>query len=359
MSIRDVLKSAPCLLPIAVFLREYIDQRVNASGPRRVVSTCEASAQQTTNRRIAERLIPSPSWMGRSLSRLHLVSLPLPRMITPGDPAFNDGKLRQGIRQRQHDEEKLRMLQLDVQKAHGSGDPERIRQIFVKITEIAFGQGVTAQMREDFMARYGCAGWTDDVLDALVDLADSRGIVEIGAGHGQWARALTERYARVGEGRSKAFDFVLAYDDMTELPLSTTIYHKRTQPANDFFFSKVLPCSNIASVLRQWSCRGRVLMLVYPPPGNLALETIKSYVELGPENDTVVYVGEGRGGATANDALFDFLEGGNWALIDVKDVLSQPGGKGFEKLFIFKHVSVSSSLNQPSQRVAVFHRSRY
>jgi hypothetical protein len=217
-----------------------------------------------------------------------------------------------------------------------------MHQIFAKITEIAFGPGVTAQMREDFLARYGCTGWTDDVLDTLVDLADSRGIVEIGAGHGQWARALTEKYAKAGESRSKAFDFVLAYDDMTELPLSTKVYHQRTQPANEFFFSKVLPCSDVASVLRQWSCRGRVLMLVYPPPGNLALETIKCYVELGPENDTVVYVGEGRGGATANDALFDFLEGGDWALIDVRDVLSQPGGKGFEQLFIFRHLSVRS-----------------
>ena len=263
-------------------------------------------------------------------------------MIAPGDPAFNNGKLKQGIRQRQHDDEKLRTLQMDVQKAHRSGDREAMHQIFAKITEIAFGPGVTAQMREDFLARYGCTGWTDDVLDTLVDLADSRGIVEIGAGHGQWARALTEKYAKAGESRSKAFDFVLAYDDMTELPLSTKVYHQRTQPANEFFFSKVLPCSDVASVLRQWSCRGRVLMLVYPPPGNLALETIKCYVELGPENDTVVYVGEGRGGATANDALFDFLEGGDWALIDVRDVLSQPGGKGFEQLFIFRHLSVRS-----------------
>ena len=345
MSIKDVLRKAPCLLPVAALVSGLHDQTMRTNGFPSFVSTCEASAQQRTPRHTADRLIPSPSWMQRSLSRLYLASLPLPRVIGPGEPAFNDAKLQQCIRQRQRDEEKLKALQLDVQEAQESRDPEKIRHMFVKITETAFGAGVTAQMREDFLARYGCTGWNDDILDSLVALAYTRGIVEIGAGHGQWARALTEKYAQVGEGRTKAFDFVLAYDDMTGLPLSTTVYHQRTQPANDFFFSRILPCTDVASVLRQWTCRGRVLMLVYPPPGNLALETIKSYVELGPENDTVVYVGEGRGGATANDALFDYLEGGDWALIDVKDVLSQPGGKGCEKLFIFKHLSVSSILD--------------
>lgn len=269
-------------------------------------------------------------------------------MIVPGEPAFNDAKLKQGIRQRQRDDEmKVRALQVDVQKALESGDRERIHQIHLKLHEITFGVGVTPQIREDFLARYGCTGWTDDILDALVDLADNRGIVEIGAGHGQWARALTEKRAQVDRTRSNAFDFVLAYDNMSDLPLSTKVYHQRTQPAHDFFFSKVSPCTDIESVLRQWTCRGRVLMLVYPPPGDLALDSIKAYVKLGPENDTVIFVGEGRGGANADDAFFDYLESGNWALIDIKDVLSQPGGKGYEKLFIFKHLSVRSILDCP------------
>jgi len=161
--------------------------------------------------------------------------------------------------------------------------------------------------------------------------------VEIGAGNGQWARALTDYYRKVIQDPPIAFEFVLAYDDMTELPLSPKVYHKHTQPAHDYFYSRVRECKDgVTAVFRQWSTRGRILLLVYPPPTSLALETIKSYVEMGPENDTVVYVGEGRGGSTANDQLFDYLEEQGWILLQVMKVQSQPGDKGFEKLFILR-----------------------
>jgi hypothetical protein len=280
----------------------------------------------------------------KSLFSIYLGSLPLPRKITPGDPAFSDSKLKSGIRQRRRDEQSLRSLQVEIHRAHQSRDPQRIRQLFEKVTEIAYGKGISPQIREDFMAKYGCTGWTDAILDELVRLAEKRGIVEIGAGHGQWARAVTEHFTKVipDEDRPKAFDFVLAYDDMTELPLSTSVYHKHTQPAHDYFFSKVNQSKDIHSVLRQWSCRGRVLMLVYPPPGAMARESIEAYTEMGPENDTVVYVGEGRGGSTADASLFDYFESGHWALVKVMNVQTQPGDKGYEKLFIFKRQRASS-----------------
>jgi hypothetical protein len=72
----------------------------------------------------------------------------------------------------------------------------------------------------------------------------------------------------------------------------------------------------------------------------MAVETVKAYVDLGPENDTVVYVGEGRGGANANDALFDYLESGDWAVMQVLPVKSPPGGKGYAKLYILKRLKV-------------------
>ena len=179
------------------------------------------------------------------------------------------------------------------------------------------------------------------MLNALVDLADSRGFVEIGAGNGQWARALTERYKewRISD-TNRAFEFVLAFDDMSELPLSPEIYHEHTQPAHDYFYSRVQKCNNAQSVLRQWPSRGRVLLLVYPPPGPMAVDTVKDYAELGAENDTVVYVGEGRGGANANDELFDYFQSGEWAVVQVLPVKPQPGGKGYEKLYILQKLEV-------------------
>lgn len=367
--VRNVHRLLPAAACLGVLLDQAEASRHVRSLCRNSVALCESASAQARHQQtplgvqtqvqvseyelISEQSpppaapAPTPTWIQRSLSAVYLTSLPLPRNIMIGDPAFQDYQLKKGIRERQRDEQRLRSLQVDIQKAHQSRDSDRIRKLFEKVTEVAYGKGVTAQIREDFIANYGCTGWTADILDALVQLTQTRGIVEIGAGHGQWARAITEHYKQVVaiEDRIKAFDLVLAYDDMTELPLSTKVYHKHTQPAHDYFFSKVQQCTDdITTVLRQWTCRGRVLMLVYPPPGSMALDTIKAYVEMGPENDTVVYVGEGRGGSTANDALFDYLENGDWALLDVKDVQTQPGGKGYEKLFIFKLQSVSCQL---------------
>lgn len=310
-------------------------------------SRCESSqpqscAQQNFPSVATSAPAPAPSWIRRYLSAIYLTSLPLPRRLTRGDPAFQDSLLKQGIRQRQQDEQKLRSLQAEIQKAQQKRDSEEIRRLFDRVTEIAFGKGVTPQLREDFVARYGCTGWTTAILEKMLQLAKSRGIVELGAGHGQWSLALTTHYDKLVQDKVRSFDFCLAYDDMSELPLSTKVYHKHTQPAHDYFFPKVQKCSDAISVFRQWTTRGRVLLIVYPPPGSMALETIKAYVQMGPENDTVVYVGEGRGGSTANEALFDYLENGDWELVEVMDVKTQPGGKGYEKLFILKRLKIST-----------------
>jgi hypothetical protein len=74
----------------------------------------------------------------------------------------------------------------------------------------------------------------------------------------------------------------------------------------------------------------------------MAIDAVKAYAELGPENDTVVYVGEGRGGANANDALFDYFESSNWAILQVLPVKPQPGGKGYEKLYVLRKIKVGS-----------------
>ena len=77
-----------------------------------------------------------------------------------------------------------------------------------------------------------------------------------------------------------------------------------TQPARDFFFVRVRKCSSHVDAVRRIDCRDRVLLLVYPSPGNKALETVKSYPA---GNDTIAYVGEGKRGANANDAFFDYF----------------------------------------------------
>merc|ERR1719232_200067 len=99
------------------------------------------------------------------------------------------------------------------------------------MNSVVYGEGITPQMREDFLAQYGCTGYTGEILKYLVEHFGHRGIIEVGAGNGQWARALSDRYneSRGDCGESyKPWDFVLAYDNMEQLPLSPRIYHQNT-----------------------------------------------------------------------------------------------------------------------------------
>lgn len=299
---------------------------------------------------------------------MNLVGLSLPRLVSKGDP---DLTLPAGLRRsREKDERKVRDLQVQVAEAIRQQDSSRtpdsdrkaqVGALLRRTYEILYGLGVTPRDRQLFLERYGCTGYTDEVLDAIVEVAgDERGIVEIGAGNGQWARALTDRHIgitgkeRQRKKKKKSFDFVLAYDDMSALPLNPQIYHKRTKPHHDYFYDEVRPCGSddLASVLRRWECRGRVLLLVYPSPPSpqhggkkrcMSADALGAYVDASPLNDTVVYVGEGRGGANAGDGFFDILEGGGrgsddaWVLLSVLPV--KPfGSKGYEKMYVFKRI---------------------
>jgi hypothetical protein len=204
-------------------------------------------------------------------------------------------------------------------------------------------------------------------LDTIIELGKDRGIVEIGAGNGQWARALMDRYHQstlinaptTSEIRNnqqrrnkKKFDFVLAYDNKSELPLDQTVVHKKTQIHRDFFYDKVQKCNdNFSNVLRHWECRGRILLLVYPPPGSMAVDAIVQYVSASQRNDIVIYIGEGRQGANANDDLFDQLENGEWILR--KELEVKPfGSKGYEKLYVLQRRSIPMPENNNNNNKA-------
>lgn len=287
------------------------------------------------------------SWTRRSLSALGLVSLPIPRVLTKNDPALRLSRRR--VRQRQQDDEALRTLQQKMVPLLQQGDKVAAGAMLKRSFEIIYGANLKPQDRQDFLQRYGCTGWTEEIVSTLLNLAAQRGIVEIGAGHGQWSRVLTDRYKQQLQQQqqksptlpksSKHFDFVLAYDDMSELPLDARIYNDRTQPYHDYFYSQVRKSHSVESVLQQWECRSRVLLLVFPPPGDMAFQAASTYVEVSPAlNDTIVYVGEGRGGANADDAFFDLVGSGDWVLVKVMPVQSF-GDKGFEKLYVLKRVT--------------------
>lgn len=219
--------------------------------------------------------------------------------------------------------------------------------------ETVYGPGVTLPDRQAFLERYGCTGWTNEVLEALMEIGggggftsggSGSGYVEIGAGNGQWARVLTDRYKQQQRLQqqhefktTKHYDFVLAYDNGSSLPLRRALYH-RSRPEREHFYPHVWPlvAGTVAATVRQWPCRGRVLLLVYPPTqSDLALSAVQAYDAVA--GHTIVYVGEGRGGANADAAFFDYLEdpARAWYLDRVMDVASF-GSKGHEKMFVLR-----------------------
>ena len=80
----------------------------------------------------------------------------------------------------------------------------------------------------------------------------------------------------------------------------------------------------------------------------MAIDTLKAYKEMGDDTDSdsdsdadcFIYVGEGRNGCNANHAFFDELESSEWDLEKVVHLKSF-GGKGFEKLFVWRRVNKS------------------
>jgi hypothetical protein len=300
---------------------------------------CEASASSASPRQndINRPNYHPASWLRRTLQSSIGIPLPVPRVLTPNDPALKLPK--RYIQRRNRDEQKVRKL---LEQAPQYRDqPEKIKELHEQIFEVTFGTGVNAQTRENFLVRYGCTGWNDQILEYLLDICKDRGIVEIGAGHGQWARALMEAFDRrqkskPGNSRKK-FDFVLAYDDMSSLPLNTHIYNPYTQPHHDYFGNvQKIQVEDTARLLQSWSCRGRALLLVYPSPGDMAINVVRAYTDAAKDNDLIIYVGEGRGGANGSDGLFDFFESGDWILVNVLQVRKPPGDKGFEQLFILQ-----------------------
>ena len=213
-------------------------------------------------------------------------------------------------------------------------------------------------------------------------IEQDRGILEIGAGNGYWSHAVKKYYLLQKQNKlpssssmptkstkssdkvDENADFIVAFDDYSSIPLATSANNstnhvvRRGNHVDAINFLKEEKESN-----QQQHYAGRILLLVYPPPGNMAYESVMEYTKSNPNlNDTIVYIGEGRDGANANKDFFDYFccsnsmnnansddnNDCNWSLIDVMDVWhledevdlgrskSRGGRKSLEKCFTFK-----------------------
>ena len=199
-------------------------------------------------------------------------------------------------------------------------------------------------------------------MDTIIKYTANHGIIEIGAGNGQWAKAISTHHQHLSQPQSQSQsipisplkEFIVAYDDMSQLPLNAQIYHQYTQPARDYFYPNVQDRKGEDAV-GMIKHRGRVLLLVYPPPGEMAMNVVKQYCKFDG-NDVVIYVGEGIGGANADERFFNYFLNHEdkdqekadgikykWCVletIETDNLLG--GGKGFEKVFVLKRVKVSN-----------------
>lgn len=154
--------------------------------------------------------------------------------------------------------------------------------------------------RRRYMDAYGCAAWTDEALGVVSELAP---IVEIGAGAGHWYRALAGRGVDI-----------TAYDDGSEVPM-------RAAAAEGVRHGSV-------EVLSEPENASRTLLLVYPPAGQMALRCVRAH-----RGETLLYVGEARGGYNADAAFFDELES-RWRVKRVVELRPFPGGH--ERMYVLR-----------------------
>jgi len=159
--------------------------------------------------------------------------------------------------------------------------------------------GTLEPPREAYVQEFGCARWTDPALAVVKSYSP---LLELGAGHGQWQKALQARGADI-----------MAFDTFEELPL----------PA----FGVV---GNVhkggIEVLKNFPRRN--LLLVYPPLGDMATTAAKSF-----QGEYLVYVGEGWGGANAEPQFFRLLET-EWDVVQWMEL--DPYPQCFERLFVLK-----------------------
>ncbi|CAN0042056.1 unnamed protein product, partial [Ectocarpus fasciculatus] len=172
---------------------------------------------------------------------------------------------------------------------------------------IIFGVSDPPDARRRYEAEHGNCRYTPEAIRLVSALSP---LIEIGAGRGHWQRGLSEAGATV-----------ISFDKWATTPSSG---NESGTTAGLPQIGRVLPGDEHALRLH----RDKTLLLVYPPPGDMALHCLHEY-----RGDTLVYVGEGRGGANASDAFFDGLDA-EW---DVESILDlDPFPQCFERLFLLR-----------------------
>eukprot|EP00730_Choanoeca_flexa_P017681 TRINITY_DN8546_c0_g1_i1.p1 TRINITY_DN8546_c0_g1~~TRINITY_DN8546_c0_g1_i1.p1 ORF type:complete len:286 (+),score=35.41 TRINITY_DN8546_c0_g1_i1:2-859(+) len=172
------------------------------------------------------------------------------------------------------------------------------RERVIQDTQIILYGVAEPHARQRYLDEYGCAKWTPEALSVIAELSP---LIELGAGQGQWQKALSEVGANA-----------IAFDNESTLQPSDQPVGKVT-----FGDESKLPWYPL-----------RTLLLVYPPDNDMAVRALQTYT-----GDYLVYVGEARGGVNTNNDFFDKLEQ-EWDCV-IKQRLD-PFPRCYEQLFILR-----------------------
>ena len=150
-----------------------------------------------------------------------------------------------------------------------------------------------------YQDRFGCTRATPEAVAFIKNHVDS--VVEMGAGRGHWQQKLRDSGVNVA-----------AFDNFADCPGTSEV------KGADVRFGTPETLRD-----RPETC----LLLVYPPPGDLAVQSLRA-----GHFRQLIYVGEPRGGANADDAFFDELQ--HFTLVTTLDLDPFPGG--CERLFLLE-----------------------
>ncbi|CAM9168651.1 unnamed protein product [Phaeothamnion confervicola] len=231
---------------------------------------------------------------------------------------FDYPALRRGIQQRSQSTTKLQRFmtqtkpevrELMEKRANNQiGDGEfRERMVELKDRVTTEAQRILYGVedpgaRQKYEMEFGCCKWTPSALKRVAALSP---LVEIGAGRGHWQRALEAAGADV-----LAVDSGATPSPLPNLPPVGRVRHGDERTL----------LNDVAA--------GRALLLVCPPPGPMALRTLRLF-----RGERFALVSEGRGGVHADDAFFDALEA-EWTVEYWQDLDTFP--QCFERLFILR-----------------------
>lgn len=155
--------------------------------------------------------------------------------------------------------------------------------------------------------------WAVPCSAAIARILDLGPIVEMGAGTGYWAKWITE-----------CGGDIVAYDEKPHRG-----NHWCDPSAKHFKVKK-----GSFEKLSDYSNRTRTLFLCWPPyDTSFAADCLKAY-----RGDTLVFVGEGSGGCTGDDAFFNMLDGKSW--VESGETVRIPQWYGIhDYLFVYRRAA--------------------